>query len=604
MKPTLVLDTEIYRDYYLASFMNVATGNTRHFEMFDGQPLDADTIRVILRQYRVVTFNGNHFDLPLLTAALGGVGCEKVKAFADKIIVNNLKPWVIGLESVKCDHIDLIEVAPGIASLKIYGGRIHCPKMQDLPIAPEDSIAPEQRALLREYCENDLQTTAALFRKLEQQIQLREQMSTQYGIDLRSKSDAQVAEAVICHEVERRMGRRLDKQDPFRFAGQTFSYAFPDFIAAEGEPLREAISTLGRAVFTIGNNGTVQMPKEVADLKIVIGAGVYRMGIGGLHSSEKSAAHFSDEDNELVDRDVTSYYPRIIELLGLEPPNMRGHFLPVFSGIKERRIEAKRSGNKVEADSLKITINGSFGKFGSPYSKLYAPRLLIQTTITGQLSLLMLIEMLEGEGIPVVSANTDGIVIKCPRSKSALMDFIVWEWEYLTGFETEAAKYLALYSRDVNNYIAIKSDGVKLKGAYAAPSLVKDPAEAGRLALQKNPTNEIAVEAVVKYLKNRTPIEETVAQCQDLTKFVTIRTVKGGAIDQGGAYLGKAVRWVYSTRKLAPLRYKINGYTVPRSEGALAVMQLDDKILTDGRLDRQWYIAEARSILSDIGATQ
>ncbi|MEG7688959.1 hypothetical protein U2044_15310, partial [Listeria monocytogenes] len=65
----------------------------------------------------------------------------------------------------------------------------------------------------------------------------------------------------------------------------------------------------------------------------------------------------------------------------------------------------------------KIMINGTFGKTGSQYSVLFAPTMLIQTTITGQLSILMLIEWHEHYGIPVISANTDGIVINCPRDK-------------------------------------------------------------------------------------------------------------------------------------------------------------------------------------------
>ena len=46
---------------------------------------------------------------------------------------------------------------------------------------------------------------------------------------------------------------------------------------------------------------------------------------------------------------------------------------------------------------------------------LYSPDLLINTTITGQLTLLMLIEMITLSGGKVKSANTDGIVILCNR---------------------------------------------------------------------------------------------------------------------------------------------------------------------------------------------
>lgn len=241
---------------------------------------------------------------------------------------------------------------------------------------------------------------------------------------------------------------------------------------------------------------------------------------------------------------------------------------------------------RVETESKKIQINGSFGKFGSPYSKLYSPTLLIQTTVTGQLSLLMLIEQLESEGIPVVSANTDGIVIKCPRDKIALMELIVLEWEVATGFETEATEYLALYSRDVNNYVAIKPDGFKVKGVYA-------PA-----ALQKNPTNEIVTKAVIEFLQKGIPVEQTIHGCTDITKFVSVRTVKGGAV-KDGAYLGKAVRWYYALGELGTINYKVNGYTVPRTEGAKPLMDLPEAFPDDVDLD--WYIAEAQSILRDIG---
>jgi hypothetical protein len=609
-KPTLIWDCEVYCDYFLASFLNVDTGNIRHFELFDGQPLDVQTLRAILGRYRLVGFNSTNFDLPVLSVAMGSGDPAAAKKVANKIILNNMKRWQLGIDLPICDHIDIIDVAPGIASLKIYGGRLHAPKMQDLPIDPDASIDPEQRAQLRTYCENDLRTTLALFRKLEPQIALRETLGQQYGVDLRSKSDAQIAEAVIVHEVEKRMGRKLPKQEPFRLAGESFKYKAPEWL--RDADLGGVKSVVEGATFTIAGNGVVAMPKEVADLKIKIGGSTYQMGIGGLHSTEKRAAHHADDDHILVDRDVASYYPAIILNCGLKPASMGDHFTAVYRSIVQRRLAAKRAGDKVAADSLKITINGSFGKFGSPYSKLYSPPLLIQTTVTGQLSLLMLIEQLEAEGIPVVSANTDGIVIKCPRSKVALMELIVLEWEVATGFETEATEYAALYSRDVNNYIAIKPDGVKVKGVYA-------PA-----ALQKNPTNEIVTTAVINHVQKGIPVDQTIRACTDITKFVSVRTVKGGAVKDGvqryrtvydeegkerkvfdgwdnpGTYLGKAVRWYYALGELGTINYQVNGYTVPRTEGAKPLMDLPEAFPDD--VDFGWYIAEAQSVLRDIGA--
>lgn len=637
---TLVFDCEVYKDYFLLSFLNADTENVRHFELYDGQEFDAKTVKQILAKYRVVSFNGNNFDLPLISMALQGASNQAIKNVCDKIILNNMKYWQLNIEPPKCDHIDIIEVAPGMASLKIYGGRLHCQKLQDLPIDPSASISPEQRDLLRRYCVNDLETTLALFKKLEKQIELRERMGVQYEIDLRSKSDAQIAEAVIRHEVERRIGDRLPKRNPFEHAGKSFKYRPPEFVEFSRPALRDMLDVVRASEFVIQSNGVVKMPKEIADMKLVIGDSTYQMGIGGLHSTEKSISHHADENTILVDRDVASYYPAIILNCGLKPAQMGDHFTRVYRGIVKRRLEAKHGGDKVTADSLKITINGSFGKFGSPYSSLYSPTLLIQTTVTGQLSLLMLIEMLESEGIPVVSANTDGVVIKCPRSKVAMMELVVEEWELRTQFETEATEYLALYSRDVNNYIAIKSDGYKLKGAYA-------PA-----GLQKNPTNEICSDAVVAYLRYGTPLAKTIRSCADLTKFVTIRTVKGGAVHgysefnnkalvgekralltrmgweptnpktwvspetgegmllddayreatqiENEVYLGKAVRWYYASGERGAIYYKLNGYIVARSEGARPVMDLPEGLPDD--IDYDWYIREAESILRDVGA--
>lgn len=585
-----MLDTEVYKDYFLVMFRDLATGIVTAFESFPGAALDTKGIAEMLKRVRIVTFNGNHFDIPLIALALKGADNAKIKEGCDAIINTNLKSWQFERQfNVKIpllDHVDLIEVAPGIASLKIYGGRLHAPKMQDLPIPPDASISPEQRPLLREYCGNDLLTTERLYKHLLQQIELRQEMSTKYQIDLCSKSDAQIAEAVICKVVGKRL--KADVVRPVVPPGTIFHYVFPDFIRFSSSTMQEVAALVGRVEFEVSAKGGIGLPDELSDFEIKIGAGEYRMGIGGLHSTEKSAAHKADANTVLIDRDVASYYPEIILRNNLAPEHMGQAFIDTFRSILDQRLAAKRAGDKVTAESLKITVNGSFGKFGSKWSKLYAPNLLIQTTITGQLALLMLIESLEAFGIQVVSANTDGVVMKCPTDAVHLMDMIVADWEHSTGFTTEATEYAAIYSRDVNNYIAIKKDGLaKMKGAYAPVSL------------QKNPTNEIATEAVVKFLKDGTPVEYTVNHCKDIRKFVTVRQVKGGAV-KNGEYVGKAVRWYYSILGVGPIQQKVNGYTVPRSEGAEPLLDISGKFPFD--VDYNWYVAEAHSILKDIGA--
>ena len=573
-------------------FGNVATGNTRAFELFADHPLDMDTIRSIVAKFTLVSFNGNNFDMPLLSLALSGATNQAIKNASDAIILNNLRGFALERKfkfktMTKVDHIDLIEVAPGMVSLKIYGGRLHCKKMQDLPIEPSASISVADRELLKTYCSNDLQVTQALYLKLAPQIELRAQMGKTYDLELRSKSDAQIAETVIRTQVKAITGVMPER--PIIEGGTLYQYSAPSYIRFSSAPLEAVLSMVQATKFRVIDSGKVIEPDELKNAKVAIGASVYRMGVGGLHSTESSTSHVADEKTLLIDRDVASYYPSIILGSSLAPVHMGEPFLRVYRDIVEQRLAAKHAGDKVKADALKITINGSFGKFGSKWSALYSPDLLIQTTLAGQLALLMLIEALEAAGIAVVSANTDGVVIKCPVSKQDVMDDIVFEWETCTGFNTEATHYRALYSRDVNNYLAFKlGGGFKAKGAYASAGL------------SKNPSNEICTEAVVAFLNDGTAIEDTVHACWDISRFVTIRCVKGGAIVQQGHYLGKAVRWYYSTAAQGPIRYRLNHYTVARSDGAQALMELPDKFPSD--VDFDWYIAEAQTILKDIGA--
>lgn len=589
-KLTTIVDTEIYRDYFMAGFKDTLSGRYVDFEMFEGQPLDLVKLSSFMRRFRLITFNGSHFDIPILALALTGADCALLKKACDAIINGNMKAWVFekafGVRIPNLDHIDLIDVAPGIASLKVYGGRLHAPKMQDLPIEPNELIIPEERETIRLYNHNDLDTTEALFKKLAPQIALRERMTEQYGVDLRSKSDAQIAEAVLASQVEKITGVRPEK--PEILPGTIYHYRAPDWIGFRSEALRDMLADVQRADFRVIDNGSIVEPPELKGRKVRIGAGVYRMGIGGLHSSETRTAHIAGPDEVIADTDVVSYYPALILAQGLAPRQMGAAFTQAYRSIVRQRVAAKAAGDKVTADVLKIVVNGSFGKFGSKWSKLYAPDLLIQTTVTGQLALLMLIESLEAEGIEVLSANTDGIVTRCKTSMVDRMATIVAEWEEDTGLETERNVYAALYSRDVNNYFALKPDGsAKLKGVFAD------------VALAKNPQNQVCIDAALAWLRAGAPIDKTIRGCRDLSKFVSIRKVQGGAV-KDGEYLGKAVRWYYAAGETGTINYKVNGYKVPSTDGARPCMDLPSEFPPD--VDYGWYEREAINILADVGA--
>jgi len=585
-----VLDIECYTNYFLVAIKSMANDKVVTFERSDWSDFDAEQLNSVLRKYTIITFNGNRYDLLLLKGSIAGFDASKLKVMSDDIIVNNVRAWdtesKYNLPQCKyIDHIDLIDVAPGKASLKIYGGRLHSKRMQDLPIEPSAIIKLDERELLTSYCINDLDTTIDLFNKLSSQIDLREKMGEELGIDLRSKSDAQIAEAVIKKQIEAIKGTKIYRPDLPN--GFSFNYVPPKFIKFKHPELVNALEVFKNEAFTLNEKGDAVEPEKVGKLKVKINQTVYQLGIGGIHSCEKTVNYIAGTDYILVDRDVTSYYPNIILNQRLYPKHIGIEFLTAYKSIVEKRVHAKRTGDKVTDASLKIVINSSFGKFGNKWSALYSPDLLIQTTVTGQLALLMLIEALEGSGIQVVSANTDGIVIYCHKRNQAALFSIIAAWEETTGFNTEETAYTALYSRDINNYVAFKPSGsYKAKGAYADAEL------------SKTPTAQVCVQAVVDHLQLDIPIETTIRSCQDTRMFVSVRSVTGGAV-KGDTYLGKAVRWYYALGETGSINYLKNGNKVAMTDGAKPLMLLPAKPPKD--IDRQWYITKAYAILADLG---
>ena len=594
----VILDCEVYRNYFLAAFKHVATNSYFYEETGDLGTLNIERLQWIMWHFKLITYNGRTYDLPIVDKAMREGLPGPVKDYSDEIINGG----EYRTSKFNYNHIDLIEVTPLSASLKTYAGRMHAPYMQDLPINPDKELTSDEMEQTRHYCFNDLDNTHLLYSELLPDIVLREQLGKDYKQDLRSRSDAQLAEAVIVSEIQRLTGVRPQKP---KVKITSFKYQVPDHIYFQTEQLKSMLEKVRKATFIVGDNGYAIMPAELDELCIRIGNCDYRMGMGGLHSSEKSISHYATDNILLIDRDVASYYPMIMINQKLFPKHLGGVFLEVFglgNGLVGRRLIAKKNKTTIQvgliivktADGLKIVVNGTFGKLGDPYSVINAPDLCMQVTISGQLYLLMLIEALELVGIPVVSANTDGIVIACPHNRYDELNAIVAAWERHTSFETEETRYSSLHCRDVNNYIAIKTDGeVKAKGIYAEKGSQRNS------RLSKNPETLICSDAVKAYLSKGIQIETTIKGCNTTARFVSVRNVVGGG-RFGNYYLGKVVRWYYSKNVNDALYYCKSGNKVPKSYGAMPCMVMPTELPTD--IDYDWYINEANAMLYDIGA--
>lgn len=149
----------------------------------------------------------------------------------------------------------------------------------------------------------------------------------------------------------------------------------------------------------------------------------------------------------------------------------------------------------------------------------YDPRNNNCMCINGQLMLLDLIEHLEVvPGFELIQSNTDGLIIWIPDTDEAfeMVDDICWEWEQRCSTDQcsillELDNISEIYQKDVNNYLWVGIDGgVERIGAYVKELSAVD--------------NDLPIlnKALVDYMVKKTPVEQTINQCDDLIMFQKI----------------------------------------------------------------------------------
>lgn len=594
----LVFDIECYPNYVLFAFRSIQSKKCIYFELsplwLGTECMDLNKLLWVIQNFCLITFNGKRYDLVISALAVIGHDAEAMWLATQMLIEQKLRDNEVykffkAKKLKNINQIDMIELTALKCSLKKAAARLHAPRLQDLPFKPGSYLNDKQALIVRWYCFNDLDNTEILFHSLHEELEVRIETGKIYNLDLRSRSDAQMAEDIIGSEIRKITGRKHIERTSIP-AGTTFKFQTPAFIKYESDLMKWVLKTIQGADFIVGEDGKIITPPTMEDFTIQMNKGTYKIGIGGLHSQEKSISHIAGDDYLLIDTDATSYYPILMLNCGLTPPSLGNDFLLVFKGIVVARISAKEAGDIIKALCFKIVVNGTFGKMGSMWSIVYAPNLMIQVTLIGQLSILMLAERFELTGIEVISVNTDGIVVKCHKTRENDFKAIVKAWEHQTGFKTEEMRYKAIYNRDVNNYIAV----------YETPqkgSLFKGKGVYSKTSASKNAVTEICTKATTEFLLHGTSIEKTIRECKQVSMFTSMREVNGGAV-KDGVYLGKIIRWYYSTEAQGEIIYARSGNKVPRSDGGKPLMNLPKEFPTD--INYEWYIEESNQFLQQI----
>jgi len=582
MKEKLFFDIECYPNYFLVYFKTIQ-GKKKYYELDQENKVNVKELEKILNNYTIIGFNSRVYDIPMLVTLLNKQCNYYLKARSDELINTKVDSdvWnIIKKHSLWCpytwDHIDLREVikkTKEYVSLKMYGARIHTKKIQDLPFDPNNLLNSEQKIIVRNYCENDLNITIDIYKQIEPAIEFREQLTKQYNINFKSDSDANIAEKLV---------KKFLNLSNVNIDNYTYKYKAPTFLKFKSSNLKKIKNDIEDCVFDI--NKDTKIDASTIKQSVDIGGKTYTLGVGGLHSTEKNKYIIANEDEVIIDIDVASYYPSLILNNDYYPKHLSDQFKALYENIYKERIKALNDEDKFKADVFKLLLNIPFGKYGNKYSVLYAPDMLLSTTITGQLLLLWLIEKLEEYNFNVISANTDGITTLLDKSRQALFIKIIKAWELKTNFNTKDVYYKALYNQSVNSYVAIKTDGsLKLKNVFSDDSLYK------------NPLIGICKKAAIDYMRCGNNCEDIIRNSKDIKDFIGVRKVAGGGYYKGN-YLGKTVRWYYG--KDGDYIINAKGHKVSFTDGCVPIMDLSDEVKN---IDYDRYVSETIELLKTVG---
>jgi len=169
---------------------------------------------------------------------------------------------------------------------------------------------------------------------------------------------------------------------------------------------------------------------------------------------------------------------------------------------------------------------------------------------------------------------------------NALVKFVVGQWEQITGYMMDYDYYRSISYRDVNSYGYITDSG-KQGGIGAFKNQ----------HLRHSPNNLIVRDAVLAYLDDGTPIHNTINNCNDVHRFITVANVTGGAM-RDNVEIGKVIRFYHSLNNTTPiLRVRPNAQgnhnMVANTMGAMPLMNYPDDNAVPDDLDRWWYVKES-----------
>ena len=462
------------------------------------------------------------------------------------------------------------------------------------------------------YNKNDVFLVCEMARQKPDEIKLRYAITSAFKINVLCSARANIADKLTVKFYSDRSGLSEDKFIKGRTERTRLSFnkiIFPH-IRFKTKQLQDLLEDMKKVY-------VYHTTKDDFCREVNFYGTTYTLACGGIHTQDVPVILESNDKYIYKHFDYNSYYPSIIVSYNIAPKHLNKKvFVDMVRYFRDTRVKCKHTKdeegyvihgvpNKIAAEALKIVINSIYGKFGSELFFLYDRFAQLQVTINGQLMTMTLVEELELNGIHVISANTDGIVIRLPRDKMEIFEDITKRWNETNRMGADSEDYKAYYARDVNNYFAVWPDEkVDAKGALDPKQYLKD--------LKKGYDMPIVAKAVFNYLYKNIPVMETLQNHTDILDFcktqnvgrqfeVVYDIVENGSIKT--IHSQRHVRFYVSTKGIIIQKENIHDHKRSKLASGLPVQilnSLDDKPIEERNIDYGYYYKECYKIIDPI----
>lgn len=583
----IIVDTEVFAHDNLVVFKDY---DTKQRTIYCN---DNDGVHEYFDSHEGAIFVGaniKHYDIFILKAMYNDFSPEEIKQLNDYIIEFGgngreyppLRECFFNINIF--DLFDDMQKGLGLKSIEAHLGMDIEETQVDFNL--DRRLTQEEIELTIKYCSYDVDATEKLFEIRASYRDNKLTLATMAGIA--PEKALRMTNATLTAKYLSAQRKEFDDER---------EYVYPDNL------LREYIP---QGVFDYFNR---IYDKSISDEKLFkakyessIGDCSYTLGFGGIHGCLGKVILSSTEDEKLANDDVASYYPHLMTINGYcsrAIPNPED-----YEAMLERRMQAKRSGDKPTNNALKLVANTTYGAMLAMSNDLHDPKMGRSVCISGQLYLLELgYHLATIPSVSIVQMNTDGIMYRYGIADEDKVNAITEEWQKRTGFELERDYISKVVQKDVNNYIEIKSDdSIKVKGSYLARGI----APAGAFNINNNFT--IVPKAVVDYFTKGIPVEETINACTDILEFQIVAKA-GSKYNEVYHYAdGVKVKCQNVNRVYASPNHNDDTiYKVHAKTGASSKIPnlprhclIDNKNeLTIDDIDKEWYIKKAQQYVND-----